>query len=53
MKKTFLTRLTETIYPIYDLFSSGCGAAWPAHLHGVQGVGGSNPLTQTLCGKLC
>ncbi len=25
---------------------SGCSAAWLAHLHGVQGVGGSNPLTQ-------
>jgi hypothetical protein len=28
--------------------SSGCSAAWLAHLHGVQGDGGSNPLTQIL-----
>ena len=30
------------------IFISGCSAAWLAHLHGVQGVGGSNPLTQIL-----
>ena len=28
---------------------SGCSAAWLAHLHGVQVVGGSNPLTQIFC----
>ena len=27
---------------------SGRGAAWLAHLHGVQGVGGSNPLVPTI-----
>lgn len=48
MKKSFPTRLTETFTPYYALFRSGCSAAWPAHLHGVQGVGGSNPLTQTI-----
>ena len=26
---------------------SGCGAAWLAHLHGVQGVVGSNPAIPT------
>ena len=28
--------------------TSGCGAARLAHLHGVQGVAGSNPVTPTL-----
>ena len=36
------------IAAIKSLFLSGCSAAWLAHLHGVQGVGGSNPLTQIL-----
>ena len=33
---------------VYLILISGCSAAWLAHLHGVQGVGGSNPLTQIL-----
>ncbi len=28
-------------------FLSGRGAVWLAHLNGVQGVGGSNPLVPT------
>lgn len=45
--ENFTTRLTQTGNKHTILPSiSGCSAAWPAHLHGVQGVGGSNPLTQ-------
>ena len=28
---------------------TGRSAVWLAHLHGVQGVGGSNPLVPTIC----
>ena len=31
----------------YKTVSSGCSAAWLAHLPWEQGVGGSNPLTPT------
>ena len=41
---------TEMQFEGLQLFNllSGCSAAWLAHLHGVQEVGGSNPLTQIL-----
>jgi hypothetical protein len=36
---------------VYDTLSqSGRGAARLAHLHGVQGVGGSNPLAPITSG---
>ena len=31
--------------------ASGRSAAWPAHLHGAQGVGGSSPLVPTIVKK--